>query len=397
MSPIRVNRFKSYRVTRWYRSAYLWSGLNPYLKKYNIEVTSDSNQPCDVLAIPCPHIPGHETPIHRDDWLGIRQTHRGLLDYQDTPMICDSSMDYAYLDPAMRELLHHPQLRYYLTGVQFRDPQIYQRGSWGGEYHGQVYKRRELYNAGPDPRIEREPLPAEVQAKIRPISRPATPPFPDAVYEYIAQKIRPLAERPVDLFFSGRTMYTARRERCYPTAMRQQLLSLWGKLPGKVKVFRDYHNYAGTKKFGRPIKDATFKYPFEYVDRLLESKVVISPWGWSPWCIRDLEALACGCVVIKPECSGMLIYPDIYDPTEQYMVWCDLMYDYLPQQLEYIYRHLDEMQVRADRGRQFVLDAMYPVDKVYARWTKEIRQLLERCLERPAYTRTCLIPPTPRY
>jgi len=44
------------------------------------------------------------------------------------------------------------------------------------------------------------------------------------------------------------------------------------------------------------------------------------------------------------------------------------------------------MQDRADRGRQFVTDALYPNDKIYASWTKDIRRILENALERPAYS-----------
>lgn len=390
METIRVNRFKVYRRLRWLRSEYLWSAENPYLRQYGLQVDSDACLPCDVLAIPCPHLPDREQWAHRDDGLRIGTTYRGPLDYRDTPMICDSSLDYAYLDPAMRELLHHPQLRYYLPGVTFRDPRVQQRRSWGGEYYGQVYDRRMRYDTGPDVRLEREPLPAEIQAKIWSLIRPVTPPFPDAVYEYITQKIRPLHERPVDLFFAGRSLYLAHNEQCFPSDMRQRLLARWDRLPGRVKLLRDYHNFDGTRKYGQPVEK--FSYPWEYVDRLLDSKVVLSPWGWSPWCVRDLEALACGCVVIKPECSNLLIYPDIYDPARQLLVWSELGHDYLEGQLEYIYGHLEEMQVRADRGRQFVTEALYPRDKLYAYWTKEIRRVLELCLERPSYSTARLIP-----
>lgn len=390
MEPILVNRFKVYRKFRWLRSEYLWSSDNPYFKKYGITVREDSSQPCDVLVIPCPHLPDHEATAHRDDYLPIVRTHRGLLDYQDTPMICDSSMDYCYLDPPMRDLLLNPQVRYYLTGVTFRDFRIYERRSWGGEYYGSVYKRRELYATGPDVRADREPLPAEIKSKIWPIIRPVTQPFSDAVFEYISQRIRPLKDRPIDLFFSGRTMYNANPDYCFPTAMRQNLASIWKQLPGQTKVFRDYHNFAGTRKFNRPVE--SFKYPFDYVDRLLDSKVVISPWGWSPWCVRDYEALACGCVVIKPECSGMLVYPDIYDPSKQLIVWCDLLYHHLEGQLNYIYRHLDEMQERADRGRKLIVESLYPADKLYANWARDIREILELCLERPSYSLAKHIP-----
>ena len=96
--------------------------------------------------------------------------------------------------------------------------------------------------------------------------------------------------------------------------------------------------------------------------------------------------------MIKPECSNLVVYPDIYDPRRQLMVWCDIMYAQLDDQLRYIYAHLDEMQDRADRGRQFVTEALYPNDKIYAQWTRDLRQVLERALESPAYGTTSQIP-----
>lgn len=390
MQVIRVNRFKAYRLVRWCRTAYLWSDANPYLLRYGIEVTADASTPCDVLAIPCPHLPGREGTIHRDDDLRIRCSHRGLLDFQDTPLLCDGSTDYAYVDPVLADLLAHPQVRFYLPNVSFRSPELQQRMSWGGEYYGHVFTQRELYQCGPNSRFERPPLAAEVQRKIAYARRPTTPPFPDVAYEYIAAKIKPLDHRPVDLFFAGRTWYGSRSTRNFATAMRQRLTQLWPQLPGSNNVFRDYHNYEGTKKFGKSVQ--SFAYPFDYIDQLLNAKIVISPWGWSPWCIRDFEALACGCIVVKPECSNMLVSPDIYDPKQNLIVWCDVMFDYIEQQLQYILDNLTDFQERADRGRTFVTDAMYPLDKVQALWTEDIRGLLERCLEGPAYTAGHMIP-----
>jgi hypothetical protein len=378
---------------RWYRSNYLWNeNNNVYLNKYRIKVHHGNEQPGDVLAIPCPHIPGHEAMIHQDTMLWITHGHRGLLDFNDTPMICDSSLDYAYLDPPMRDLISHPQVRSYMTGVSFRDPAVQQRRCWGGEYYGMVYKERELHNRGPDIRDERDPMPLHIQQKIHAVNRPPTPPFSDNVFKHIQQNIRPLKDRQIDVLFSGRTTYWPRRLRSHPTAHRKHLEDIWEGLPGQTKVLKVYDNFGGTRCGGRPVK--VFQYPYEYVDALLQTKVVISPWGWSPWCVRDLEALACGCIVIKPECSNMLIYPDIYDAKKQLMVWGDIMYEGLPDQLNYCYTHLDEMQDRVDRGRKFVTDALYPNDKLYARWTQDLRQVLEHSLERPSYSMSNLIPAT---
>lgn len=369
---------------RWYRSNYLWhDSNNVYFKKYRIAVSHGRGDSQDVLAIPCPHVPGRESVCHSDDGLYIKQGHRGLLDYADIPMICDSSLDYAYLDPAMRDLLNYPQVRTYMSGVSFRDDVVQQRRSWGGEYYGMVYKERDLYNNGPDIREDRNPLPANIKAKLFAINRPPTPPFTDNVFRHIQTNMRPLKDRSIDLFFSGRTTYSLSRPRSHSTDHRKRLTDLWPSLPGNTKVLRVYDDFAGTRKGGKPV--SVFKYPYEYVDALLETKVVISPWGWSPWCVRDIEALACGCIVIKPECSNMLIYPDIYDPKKPFMVWGDIMYEHLADQLNYCYQNLDEMQYRVDLGKKFVTDALYPNDKIYSRWTQDLRTILEAALERPSY------------
>ena len=382
MESICVNRFKAYRPFRWLRSSYLWSHENPYLDKYNIKVYPDSSKPCDVMVIPCPHLPGLESPVSRDDWLPIDKTIRGSFDYTDIPIICDSSLDPAYIDPTVYKLLSYPQVRFYLTSVMYREQRLYQRRSWGGDYYGSVYARRYKYEAGPDVRPDRDPFTPEMQAKFRNINRPVSGLFSDSVYEYISQKIKPLKNRSIDLFWGGRTLYD-RSNQNFPNLARQDFVKKWPTLPGN-KVFLDYSNHEGNLKMGKPVTN--FKYPFDYVDKLLDSKVVVSPWGWSPWCLRDIEALACGCIVVKPECSNMLIYPDIYNPANQLMIWCDLFYNHLPNQLHYIYENLDEMQERADRGRKFVVDALYPKDKVYEYWTRDIREMLETCLEKPAYS-----------
>ena len=82
----------------------------------------------------------------------------------------------------------------------------------------------------------------------------------------------------------------------------------------------------------------------------------------------------------------MLIYPDIYDAKKQFMVWGDIMYEHLPDQLNYCYNNLEEMQHRVDRGHKFVFDALYPNAKIHERWTHGLRQILEQALEKPAYT-----------
>jgi len=389
MEIIRLNRFKTYRSMRWCRSEYLWQ--NPYLKKYRIDIRNDSNGPCDVLAIPCPHLPGNEPFQHRDDGLFISCIHRGLLEFQDTPLICDSSLDYATIDHQVLGLLSNPQVKKYMTGVGFRNNVSQERRSWGGEYYGMVLYELELNNRGTDQRPDRDPFPSYVQEKLCKINRPPTPPFSDRVADYIQQNMKPLKDRPIDCFFSGRIAYApySIQHLNHPTRIRVKLEDTWDKLPGN-NFFSGYGDFRGTKYFGKPV--TSFKYPYEYVDALLNSKVVISPWGWSPWCVRDFEALLCGCIVIKPECSNLLTWPDIYNPKNQLMVWTDIGFENLPTQVQYCLDNLSEMQERTNHGIKFMRDAMYPLDKLFDSWTGDLRQHLEDALTSNIYAQSSAIP-----
>jgi hypothetical protein len=391
MEKIVVNRFKTYRTMRWYRSNYLWCNSNPYLKKYDIEVHDDVNTPCDVLAIPCPHLPGKEPFVHRDDGLFISKGHRGLMDYQDVPVICDSSLDYASIDHQLLTVIKHPQLRKFLPGVSFRNNVTQQRRSWGGEYYGIVAQELETYGRGTDPRPDRERFPSYVQGKIAKVNRPPTPPMSDRVAEYIQQNMKPLKDREIDCFFSGRVHYApfSYNSINHPTRMRMHLEHVWPKLPGN-NFFLGYGDFHGTRYKGKPI--ASFKYPYEYVDALLNSKIIVSPWGWSPWCVRDFEALLCGCIVIKPECSNLLTWPDIYNPKNQLMVWTDVWFKNLSDQINYCLNNLDEMQDRANYGADFMRDACYPLDKVYESWTSDLRQHLEDSMNQPAFSCSSYFP-----
>lgn len=379
MDWLTVNRFKTYRSFRWNRSEYLWK--NPWLEKYRIRVLNDSSGPQDILAIPCPHLPGKETYINRDNGLSIKEGHRGDLEYTDTPMICDNSMDYAYMDPPVRDTLQHPQVRAFLAGVTFRDQISQQRKTWGGEYYGHVLRNMELFNSGPDVRCDRN-LPDGVMQKIK-LFRPPTPTFDDDVYGYIEKNMKALKDREIDVFFSGRAVYHPKNIRNHPTAHRRQLEKAWPKFPGKNKVLVTYDNWAGNRRRGKPCKN--YAYPWEYVNMLLNSKVVISPWGWSPWCVRDLEALICGCLVIKPECSNVLVYPDIYNPANLCMIWCDVFFKSVAGQLSYIYSNLKDFQERADYGRAFIAESLYPRDKLFNYWTGHLRALLDEILETTAF------------
>ena len=50
----------------------------------------------------------------------------------------------------------------------------------------------------------------------------------------------------------------------------------------------------------------------EYVALLLESRVVVSPWGWGEWSHKDFEIVMAGCVLVKPRVDAFRMYPPLY-------------------------------------------------------------------------------------
>lgn len=52
----------------------------------------------------------------------------------------------------------------------------------------------------------------------------------------------------------------------------------------------------------------------EYIKDMLNSKIVVAPWGLGEVCYRDAEAIACGCEMIKPDMSHLVSWPDLYQP-----------------------------------------------------------------------------------
>lgn len=57
----------------------------------------------------------------------------------------------------------------------------------------------------------------------------------------------------------------------------------------------------------------------EYIKEIMNSKMVISPFGWGEICYKDFETWIYGSVLVKPDVSHMETWPDFYKPGETYI------------------------------------------------------------------------------
>ena len=56
-----------------------------------------------------------------------------------------------------------------------------------------------------------------------------------------------------------------------------------------------------------------------YNEEMLTSRICVSPFGYGEICWRDFEAVACGCLLVKPDMSHIRTTPDIFVPGETYV------------------------------------------------------------------------------
>lgn len=78
-----------------------------------------------------------------------------------------------------------------------------------------------------------------------------------------------------------------------------------------------------------------------YFDELAKSKIAVSPFGWGEVCWRDFEAIACGCLLVKPSMEHVETYPFRYEDGETYVsVRWDL--SDLEEKCRYYLTHEDE-------------------------------------------------------
>lgn len=59
--------------------------------------------------------------------------------------------------------------------------------------------------------------------------------------------------------------------------------------------------------------------PDQYYQEMRRSRICVSPLGYGEVCWRDFEAIACGCLLVKPDMSHLNSYPNLYIPGETYV------------------------------------------------------------------------------
>lgn len=99
---------------------------------------------------------------------------------------------------------------------------------------------------------------------------------------------------------------------------------------------------------GRGVAGRLVQWP-EYRETFLSTKAILSPWGWGEACHRDFEALAFGCVLIKPDWSFVESFPDISSEFAPYIP-CRVDFADVPDIVTDLNKHWDEYRILREEG-----------------------------------------------
>ena len=114
----------------------------------------------------------------------------------------------------------------------------------------------------------------------------------------------------------------------------------------------------------------------QYLTALMNTKIVLSPWGHGEACYRDFEALFCGCILLKPDSSFVNCWPDIYQNNKTYIP-CKADFSDLQDKVDWIKGHWNQLIDFRHQNLRLVHAAKRPED-----FAKHMSKVFHDCMER---------------
>ena len=85
------------------------------------------------------------------------------------------------------------------------------------------------------------------------------------------------------------------------------------------------------------------KLPFqEYIEKLKDSKICLSPFGMGELCFRDFESILMGTILLRPDQSNIKTSPNVYVEGETY-IGCKLDWSDLEEKIEFVIDNFNEL------------------------------------------------------
>lgn len=271
----------------------------------------------------------------KQDW-DVVLTHQAhmptVIEHARCPIIIIERIDGGQLAQG-RQWLEHEQVKALIKSYSFRDP------TWHNKYNGRVSAhilRHEAGIVGRGQRFALEGLPSPQLSEAALAKIQLGPNFASGAHMngLAAREIDFAAERSIDLHFAGTLTYSGSEIEAH----RRLALEAVTKYPGP--------SFVGAGRVHSPQK---------YRSALLDSKVILSPWGCGEPCHRDYEALLAGTMILKPDTGHITSWPDVFSGPLHYVL-CRHDFADVPERVKHIKDNWKHFRGMREAGRKLILD-----------------------------------------
>ena len=279
----------------------------------------------------------------------------------DTPVILFDSYDGTHLPIPIAREVAKPEVKAYLRSNTFRDAAVYFRQAQGGSYYNHVLSSS-MNGLSPDVvhRLADECLEEAIKKIV--VCNPILPAMTEQHLNFLEGQL-PIEDRSLDVLFNN-----------------------WDGVSQQLKLLnrQSYGLHSTTTRalFQDEIP-STPNYGIHYIlylAMLSNTKILVSPWGSAGFSKIDFEALLCGTIVVKPECSNIRTLIDIYDPLHGYVQYCSPCCTDLRDLLIYILNNLDEYKAVSREAKEVLQQYYVPSNKVVTSWLSNFRSICEKVL-----------------
>jgi hypothetical protein len=93
----------------------------------------------------------------------------------------------------------------------------------------------------------------------------------------------------------------------------------------------------------------------EYIEKLSDSKICVACWGYGEFVLMDFYAFYCGIVLIKPDTSHVLTYPDLYQNNITY-VPCKPDFSDLETKIQMVLENYENFIPMLEQNRKMLMN-----------------------------------------
>ena len=141
------------------------------------------------------------------------------------------------------------------------------------------------------------------------------------------KKPKLLKDRKYDVAFMGRITY----DNPEITSHRTNILNKLSEICKKNNL-----KYIASEKLDKG----------QYLKTLNETKIFISPWGYGPWSLKDVECICKGVHVIVPK-NNLISFPNFYENFDDF----DNNLDLLEEKILHILKNINKAQIQVNKNR----------------------------------------------